>query len=55
MMHLMVSSLNSTDVFDNFKKDKKFMCYSGQAFESPSPSFNLYRASQGLFPGEKIL
>ncbi|KAL2517492.1 Ent-copalyl diphosphate synthase [Abeliophyllum distichum] len=29
--------------------------YSGQAFESPSPLFNLYRASQVLFPGEKVL
>ncbi|CAA3019718.1 copal-8-ol diphosphate hydratase, chloroplastic-like [Olea europaea subsp. europaea] len=55
LINYVVEKFNGGDVFDNFKKVKKFMCYSGQAFESPSPSFNLYRASQVLFPGEKIL
>ncbi|KAL3512625.1 hypothetical protein ACH5RR_025342 [Cinchona calisaya] len=45
----------SPDVFKNFKKDDKFCCYPGQIMESPSPIFNLYRASQVLYTGEKIL
>lgn len=40
----------------NFKtKDGKFSCYGGQMIESPSPIYNLYRASQLRFPGEDIL
>ncbi|KAL8063598.1 hypothetical protein ABFX02_01G036800 [Erythranthe guttata] len=38
-----------------FKNGNEFTCYVGQGFESPSPIFNLYRASQVLFPGETIL
>ncbi|KAL7122325.1 hypothetical protein ACP275_01G038600 [Erythranthe tilingii] len=38
-----------------FKNGDEFTCYVGQGFESPSPIFNLYRASQVLFPGETIL
>ncbi|KAL3818448.1 hypothetical protein ACJIZ3_004353 [Penstemon smallii] len=43
------------EVFKNFKNNDKFSCYGGQIIESPSPIYNLYRASQVLFPGEKIL
>ncbi|PIN17901.1 Copal-8-ol diphosphate hydratase [Handroanthus impetiginosus] len=43
------------NVFKNFKNDNKFSCYGGQIIESPSPIYNLYRASQIRFPGEKIL
>nr|UXG91343.1 (+)-CPP synthase [Callicarpa americana] len=39
----------------NFKQDNKFSCYGGQMIESPSPMYNLYRASQLQFPGEEIL
>lgn len=39
----------------NFKQDDKFSCYGGQMIESPSPIYNLYRASQLRFPGEEIL
>ncbi|KAL3810388.1 hypothetical protein ACJIZ3_000025 [Penstemon smallii] len=43
------------EVFRNFKNNDKFSCYDGQIIESSSPIYNLYRASQVLFPGEKIL
>ncbi|PIN03009.1 Copal-8-ol diphosphate hydratase [Handroanthus impetiginosus] len=43
------------NVFRNFKNDNKFSCYGGQIIESPSPIYNLYRASQIRFPGEEIL
>nr|AHW04046.1 diterpene synthase TPS1 [Plectranthus barbatus] len=43
------------NVLKNFKKDDKFSCYGGQMIESPSPIYNLYRASQLRFPGEQIL
>ncbi|XP_020548867.1 copal-8-ol diphosphate hydratase, chloroplastic-like [Sesamum indicum] len=45
----------SPDVLKRFKKDDGFSCFYGQTFESLSPIFNLYRSSQVLFPGEKIL
>ncbi|KAL0330176.1 UNVERIFIED_CONTAM: Syn-copalyl diphosphate synthase TPS3, chloroplastic [Sesamum radiatum] len=45
----------SPNALSNFKKGDEFTCYVGQGFESPSPIFNLYRASQVLFPGETIL
>ncbi|KAL1532389.1 Gly-Xaa carboxypeptidase [Salvia divinorum] len=37
------------------EQDGKFSCYGGQMIESPSPIYNLYRASQLRFPGEEIL
>nr|A0A1X9IRQ7.2 RecName: Full=Copalyl diphosphate synthase 1, chloroplastic; Short=IrCPS1; AltName: Full=Terpene synthase 3; Short=IrTPS3; Flags: Precursor [Isodon rubescens] len=43
------------NVLRNFKKDDNFSCYGGQMIESPSPIYNLYRASQLRFPGEEIL
>ncbi|KAL7159547.1 hypothetical protein ABFS83_01G035000 [Erythranthe nasuta] len=43
------------EVFRNFKKDNKFSCWDRQMIESPSPIYNLYRASQIRFPGEEIL
>ncbi|KAL0330182.1 UNVERIFIED_CONTAM: Syn-copalyl diphosphate synthase TPS3, chloroplastic [Sesamum radiatum] len=36
----------SPNALSNFKEDNEFTCYVGQGFESPSPIFNLYRASQ---------
>ncbi|KAJ0113422.1 hypothetical protein Patl1_03376 [Pistacia atlantica] len=45
----------SADVFQHFKKGGEFFCYYGQSTEAVTPIYNLYRASQVLFPGEKIL
>nr|AKP96363.1 putative labda-7,13E-dienyl diphosphate synthase [Grindelia integrifolia] len=45
----------SSDVFQHFEKDGQFYCYWGQTAEAVTVMFNLYRASQVLFPGEKIL
>ncbi|XP_076923265.1 (-)-kolavenyl diphosphate synthase TPS10, chloroplastic-like [Bidens hawaiensis] len=43
------------DVFQQFEKDGKFVCCAGQSTQAVTGMFNLYRASQVLFPGEKIL
>ncbi|XP_029126812.1 ent-copalyl diphosphate synthase, chloroplastic isoform X2 [Cajanus cajan] len=45
----------SPNVFENFKKNGKFFCFSGQSNQAVTGMFNLYRASQVLFQGEKIL
>ncbi|KAL8232849.1 hypothetical protein R6Q57_002627 [Mikania cordata] len=43
------------DVFLQFEKDGKFVCFPGQSTQAITGMFNLFRASQVLFPGEKIL
>ncbi|XP_071716080.1 ent-copalyl diphosphate synthase 1-like [Rutidosis leptorrhynchoides] len=45
----------SPDVFRQFEKDGKFVCIAGQSTQAVTGMFNLYRASQMLFPGETIL
>ncbi|KAI3678921.1 hypothetical protein L6452_38225 [Arctium lappa] len=45
----------SADVFGQFEKDGKFVCFVGQTTQDITVMFNLLRASQVLFPGEKIL
>ncbi|KAJ6736113.1 ENT-COPALYL DIPHOSPHATE SYNTHASE CHLOROPLASTIC [Salix viminalis] len=45
----------SADVFKNFEKGGEFFCFAGQSTGAVTGMFNLYRASQVLFPGEKIL
>nr|ALJ30096.1 copalyl pyrophosphate synthase 2 [Stevia rebaudiana]QYL01192.1 terpene synthase 2 [Stevia rebaudiana] len=45
----------SPDVLRDFEKDGEFVCYPGQSAEAVTAMFNLYRSSQVLFPGEKIL
>ncbi|KAI3732398.1 hypothetical protein L1987_63603 [Smallanthus sonchifolius] len=45
----------SPDVFRQFEKDGKFVCFEGKSTQAVIGMFNLYRASQVLFPGEKIL
>ncbi|CAK7345764.1 unnamed protein product [Dovyalis caffra] len=42
-------------VFKHFERDGKFFCYALESTNSVSATFNLYRASQFRFPGEKIL
>lgn len=43
------------DVFRHFEEDGQFVCFPGQTSHSVTAMFNLYRASQVFFPGEKIL
>ncbi|KAH1070174.1 hypothetical protein GYH30_007333 [Glycine max] len=45
----------SPSVFEQFKKNGEFFCFSGQSNQAVTGMFNLYRASQVLFQGEKIL
>ncbi|RDY13966.1 hypothetical protein CR513_01029, partial [Mucuna pruriens] len=45
----------SPNVFENFKKNGEFFCFSGQSNQAVTGMFNLFRASQVLFQGEKIL
>ncbi|KAG9456441.1 hypothetical protein H6P81_000949 [Aristolochia fimbriata] len=45
----------SADAFRNFEKGGEFFCFSGQSNQAVTGLFNLYRASQVSFPGEKIL
>ena len=42
-------------MFQHFVKDREFVCYPGQSRETVTVMLSLYRASQMLFPGEKIL
>ncbi|KAJ0053559.1 hypothetical protein Pint_03312 [Pistacia integerrima] len=45
----------SADVFQHFEKGGEFFCFAGQSNQAVTGIYNLYRASQTLFPGEKIL
>ncbi|KAI3935115.1 hypothetical protein MKW92_051444 [Papaver armeniacum] len=45
----------SPDVFRHFKKGDEFFCFHGQSTSAVTGMFNLYRASQIMFPGETIL
>lgn len=42
-------------VFEQFKKNGEFFCFSGQSNQAVTGMFNLYRAFQVLLQGEKIL
>ena len=44
-----------TDVFRHFGKGGEFFCFVGQSNQAVTGLFNLYRASQVQFPGDKIL
>lgn len=46
---------NLVGVFEYFKKNDEFFCFSGQSNQAVTGMLNLYRASQVLFQGEKIL
>ncbi|KAL9331777.1 hypothetical protein ACSQ67_001387 [Phaseolus vulgaris] len=45
----------SASVFKHFEKNGEFFCFSGQSNQAVTGMFNLFRASQVLFQGEKIL
>ncbi|XP_059439100.1 (-)-kolavenyl diphosphate synthase TPS28, chloroplastic-like isoform X1 [Corylus avellana] len=45
----------SADVFQHFRKGVDFFCCARQSTQAVTGMFNLYRASQVVFPGEKIL
>ncbi|KAL4352900.1 hypothetical protein GQ457_06G029270 [Hibiscus cannabinus] len=45
----------SAEVFRHFEKGGEFFCFVGQSNQAITGIFNLYRASQVVFPGEKIL
>ncbi|XP_054803586.1 ent-copalyl diphosphate synthase, chloroplastic-like isoform X2 [Prosopis cineraria] len=42
-------------VFKNFERNGEFFCFAGQSTQAVTGMFNLYRASQVAFPGEKVL
>ncbi|XP_057723590.1 (-)-kolavenyl diphosphate synthase TPS28, chloroplastic-like isoform X1 [Arachis stenosperma] len=43
------------DALKHFEKNGEFFCFPGETNPSMSATYNLYRASQVLFPGEMIL
>ncbi|MED6194806.1 Gly-Xaa carboxypeptidase [Stylosanthes scabra] len=45
----------SADVFKNFQRNGEFFCFAGQSTQALTGMFNLYRATQLMFPGEEIL
>ncbi|KAL9331780.1 hypothetical protein ACSQ67_001390 [Phaseolus vulgaris] len=45
----------SADVFKHFERNGEFFCFSGQSTQAVTGMFNLLRACQVMFPGEKIL
>nr|UZM18089.1 ent-copalyl diphosphate synthase [Gymnaconitum gymnandrum] len=45
----------SPEVFKQFEGHGEFFCFSGQSNQAVTGLFNMYRATQVLFPGETIL
>ncbi|XP_058736370.1 ent-copalyl diphosphate synthase, chloroplastic-like isoform X2 [Vicia villosa] len=45
----------SANVFKHFERNGEFFCCAGQSTQSVTVMYNLYRATQVLFPGEEIL
>ncbi|KAL2535657.1 Ent-copalyl diphosphate synthase [Forsythia ovata] len=45
----------SADVFQHFENGGEFFCFVGQSNQAITGMYNLYRASQVMFPGENIL
>ncbi|KAL1351503.1 ent-copalyl diphosphate synthase, chloroplastic [Arachis hypogaea] len=43
------------NVFENFQRNGEFFCFAGQSTQGLTGMFNLYRATQLMFPGEEIL
>ncbi|KAL0458127.1 UNVERIFIED_CONTAM: Kolavenyl diphosphate synthase TPS5, chloroplastic [Sesamum latifolium] len=44
----------SADVFKHFENGGEFFCFVGQSDQAVTGMYNLYRASQVMFPGENI-
>lgn len=42
-------------MFKQFEEGGEFVCFAGQSNQAVTGMYNLLRASQALFPGEKIL
>lgn len=42
-------------MFKNFERNGEFFCFTGQTTQAVTGMFNLYRATQIMFPGERIL
>lgn len=45
----------SANVFKHFERNGEFFCFTGQTTQAVTGMFNLYRATQVMFPGEEIL
>ncbi|RHN44314.1 putative ent-copalyl diphosphate synthase [Medicago truncatula] len=45
----------SANVFKNFERNGEFFCFAGERTQSVTPMYSLYKATQVMFPGEKIL
>nr|BAB03594.1 copalyl diphosphate [Scoparia dulcis] len=45
----------SADVFKHFENGGEFFCFVGQSTQAVTGMYNLFRASQVMFPGEDIL
>ncbi|KAE9590443.1 putative ent-copalyl diphosphate synthase [Lupinus albus] len=45
----------SANVFKQFERNGEFFCFGGQSTQAVTGMYNLYRASQVMFPGEEIL
>ncbi|EYU40922.1 hypothetical protein MIMGU_mgv1a023046mg, partial [Erythranthe guttata] len=45
----------SADVFKQFENGGEFFCFAGQSNQAVTGMYNLYRASQVMFPAENIL
>jgi ent-copalyl diphosphate synthase len=43
------------DVFKHFERNGEFFCFAGQCTQAVTGMYNLYRATQVLYPGETIL
>ena len=52
---IFILGLGLADVFKHFEKGGEFFCFAGQSTQAVTGMYNLYRASQVLFPGEKVL
>ncbi|KAF7818328.1 ent-copalyl diphosphate synthase, chloroplastic [Senna tora] len=54
-LNTLISKFNGGDVFKQFERNGEFFCFAGQSTQAVTGMFNLYRASEVVFPGEKIL